>query len=106
MLKEIPKFVENGCVIVSGGARGIDYEAHMSCLKSGGLTISFLPGCIQNPYPRGSAFMFDKIVKQNGLIVSEFLSAGTSDNTVFFLQASSRIAIAKIVLTFFIFFIF
>jgi DNA processing protein len=61
-------------VIVSGGARGIDFEAHMGCLRAKGQTIAFLPGGLQSPYPRSHHFLFKQILEQEGLLVSEFIS--------------------------------
>ncbi len=63
-----------GIAIVSGLALGIDTLAHLSCLKAGGYTISVLGSGLdrQNIYPSSNRYLADKIIKENGLILSEF----------------------------------
>lgn len=72
--KNVPELVKNNFVIVSGGARGIDFEAHHACLMSNGKTVSFLPSPISKPYPSSHLYLFDKIVNSGGALVTEFLS--------------------------------
>lgn len=72
--REVPVFVKNDVAIISGGARGIDFEVHQSCIDSKGKTIAYLPGGILNPYPTTHNFLFKSILKNGGLLVSEFMS--------------------------------
>jgi DNA processing protein len=60
-----------GIVIVSGGARGIDAEAHWSAIEGGRRTLAFLPGSVDSPYPRSNNEIFEKIV-ENGALLSEY----------------------------------
>lgn len=59
-----------GCVIVSGGAYGIDGVAHRAALAVGGDTIAFLAGGVDRPYPHGHAGLLTRIADA-GAIVSE-----------------------------------
>lgn len=68
--KVVPELCAAGVVIVSGGARGIDYEAHQAALNCGGKTAGFLPGGLGNLYPRSHVSLFEKM-RGDGLVVSE-----------------------------------
>jgi DNA processing protein len=63
---------QSGCVIVSGMAMGIDAIAHMSALDGGGKTVAFLGCGVNIVYPQINAMLYDRILKENGLIISEF----------------------------------
>jgi len=63
---------ESGLVILSGLARGIDQWAHQYALKYQLPTIGIL-GCGHNfPYPRETLRLREKILEQDGLILSEW----------------------------------
>ncbi|MBU4360357.1 DNA-processing protein DprA [Patescibacteria group bacterium] len=65
---------ENGMVIVSGLALGIDSLAHEACLDAGGRTIAVLGSGLdkQSIYPSYNRYLADKILAQNGLVLSEY----------------------------------
>ena len=71
--KEFVKaFVENGLVVVSGMARGIDSIAHKSCIQYGGKTIAVLGSGLENIYPKENEVLFQNIIENNGLVVTEY----------------------------------
>ncbi|MBU0591288.1 DNA-processing protein DprA [Candidatus Micrarchaeota archaeon] len=64
---------EKGITIVSGGALGIDSEAHKGALSlETGKTISVLGSGFNNLYPPENTNLFDQI-KKKGLLISEYL---------------------------------
>lgn len=60
-----------GVVIVSGGARGCDAEAHRAALAEGGKTVAFLGGGCDKIYPAEHRGLFQDIVDAGGALVSE-----------------------------------
>lgn len=65
------KAARNGVVVISGGARGCDSEAHKAALAAGGKTVAFLGGGCDKPYPAEHKELFERIVAQGGALVSE-----------------------------------
>lgn len=66
------KLSEEGIGIVSGLARGIDSIAHKGCLDVKGYTIGVLGSGIDVIYPAENKELFEKILDNNGAIISEF----------------------------------
>lgn len=64
---------EAGVVIISGLARGIDGAAHKGALAAGGgKTIAVLGGGFAQIYPREHRSLARQIVRQGGLLLSEY----------------------------------
>jgi len=60
--------------IVSGGARGVDTKAHTGALESENKkTISVLGSGFFHYFPRENESLFDSIIRNNGLLISEHL---------------------------------
>lgn len=59
---------EQGIVIISGLAFGIDSLAHTAALQAGGLTVAVLPASLDYIYPRSHHALAQKIIKQGALI--------------------------------------
>ena len=62
---------EQGFIIISGMAAGIDAEAHWSCLKASGRTIAVLGTGVDTIYPYSNQKLYQQIA-QEGLILSEY----------------------------------
>ena len=62
---------ENIC-IVSGLAKGVDSFAHIGALNAKGKTIAVLGSGLDNIYPKENIKLAESIVKNNGLIISEY----------------------------------
>lgn len=58
-------------VIVSGGAYGIDRQAHHSALAAGGRTIAVLAGGIDRLYPAGNEALLRRIAAEGCLIAEQ-----------------------------------
>ena len=62
----------NGITIVSGFMYGGDAEAHKTAVKVGGRTIAVMPCGIDRISPEDQEELYNDIIKNNGLIVSEY----------------------------------
>ncbi len=71
------KLAEQGIVIISGLALGVDAIAHQAALDAGGLTIAVLPGPLETIYPRSHQRLAEQILASGGALVSEY-PAGTA----------------------------
>ena len=58
--------------IVSGLARGIDGYSHIGALKAKGKTIAVLGNGLDIVYPKQNEIIYQKIIEENGAIVSEY----------------------------------
>lgn len=63
---------KEGMIIVSGMAMGIDFIAHDSALNARGKTIAFLGCGVNIIYPPSNADLYNRILQNGGLIMSEF----------------------------------
>lgn len=62
---------ERGWSVISGGAYGIDAQAHRGALSPGGTTIAVLACGIDRTYPNAHAALFERIT-EDGLLLSEW----------------------------------
>lgn len=68
---------QNRFCIISGMALGIDSIAHKAALANNGKTIAILGTAIDKPYPSIHRTLYNKILDQGGLILSEFPSGAS-----------------------------
>ena len=63
---------KNNINIVSGFAKGIDEYAHWGVVLAKGKTIAVLGNGLDIIYPKENRYLIDKILNNNGAIISEF----------------------------------
>ncbi len=61
-----------GCIVVSGGARGIDCAAHEGALYAGGTTVVIKPCGLNVEYPKSTQKMRRNVLENNGAIITEY----------------------------------
>jgi DNA processing protein len=64
--------VNNGFVIVSGLALGVDAVSHKTTLQNKGKTVAVLGCGVDCCYPRENQALYDSIIESGGAIVSEY----------------------------------
>lgn len=90
--------IETKKIVVSGGARGVDQEAHFQSLRLSLPTIVILPSGIHKMYPATLSEWKDDVLKKGGVFLSEYFPA-ESMKTFHFIQRNRLIAtLAKSVL--------
>ena len=68
----VKDLTEQQLIIVSGLALGVDALAHETTLDSQGKTIAILGCGVDIIYPAVNRYLYQRILKNNGLIISEF----------------------------------
>lgn len=63
---------KNGIVVVSGLALGVDSIAHKAAIDAGGITLAVLANGVDKIYPRSHENLGQKILQENGAILSEY----------------------------------
>lgn len=63
---------EEGVIIISGLARGIDGIAHKACIERNGITIGILGSGVDVIYPKEHESLYHEILEKDGAIISEF----------------------------------
>ncbi|MDP3279252.1 MAG: DNA-protecting protein DprA [Deltaproteobacteria bacterium] len=63
---------EQSAVVVSGGALGIDAQAHLAALQHGGRTLVVLPSGLDRPYPLRHRALYDRVLCEGGALLSMF----------------------------------
>ncbi len=74
---------EQGIVIVSGLALGVDGLAHEAALQAGGKTIAVLPSGLDKVYPSSHQQLAERIVQQGGALISEYSADAIAFKTNF-----------------------
>ncbi len=65
------KYINNGYIIVSGLAKGIDTIAHQTALKNKGHTISVIPTNFNNIYPKENLKLAEEIANKGLLLTNK-----------------------------------
>ncbi len=62
---------QNGIVTVSGLALGIDAIVHQATMSANGITVAVIGTSINSPYPSMNKYIYDEIIENGGLVISE-----------------------------------
>lgn len=81
----------DGICVVSGMAKGIDSWAHIGALNGKGKTIAVVGNGLDIIYPKENERLFNMIIENGGLIISEFV-IGTEPNRKNFPQRNRIIS--------------
>jgi len=68
----VPLWVNEGFAIISGLADGIDTESQKACLDNKGITVAVVAHGLDTIYPKHQEKLADRILNNNGLIISEY----------------------------------
>lgn len=88
------ELAEQGVVIVSGGAMGIDTQAHRGALAAGGRTVVVAPSSFEHPYPEENADLFRTIVDGEGAFLTTFPPGSRALRHHFFSRNATLAALA------------
>jgi len=84
-------WVEAGFEVVSGGAFGLDAEAHRAALDFGGRTLVVMGSGFQHLYPKAHRLLFQEILDRGGVWISEY-PPNTEPHARFFPERNRIIA--------------
>ncbi len=66
------ELARTGVTVISSGGYGVDEAAHRGALTADGMTIVVLAHSVDRPHPHQHARLFEAVVDQGGLLVSEY----------------------------------
>lgn len=92
------ELAQQGVVIISGLAYGVDICAHQAALNAGGQTIAVLPSSIEHIYPSSHAQIAKKMVEQGGALVTEYDSAAQVFQSNFIARNRIVAALSQVIL--------
>lgn len=84
-LKLARELAEQGVLIISGLALGVDALAHRGALEGGGVTLAVLPSPVERIYPATNRQLAWQMLEQGGAIISEY-PAGTESFRNLFIE--------------------
>lgn len=62
-----------GCIIISGGAKGVDRASHEGALYAGGRTVAVQACGLDVEYPLPNRHLRQRIVEESGAVITEYL---------------------------------
>jgi DNA processing protein len=91
------ELAEAGVAVLSGGAKGIDTEAHRGALAAGGVTVVVAPAGFYRPYPEKNSELFRQVVAQGGAYLSLPEPHCPAPRGIFFARNACLVALAHLV---------
>ena len=86
-----------GIAVLSGGAEGIDTEAHRGALAAGGVTVVVAPAGFERPFPEQNAELFRRVVAAGGAYLSLPEPNSPATRGIFFARNACLVALAHLV---------
>ena len=96
--KLVKELSYSGITVVSGFMYGIDSYAHKSSVEVGGRTIGILPYGIDSKIPSYQSILYGQILRNNGLIMSEYPGSLPSKKWMFVQRNRIIVGLSKVVL--------
>ena len=91
------ELAEAGVAVFSGGAAGIDTEAHRGALEAGGATVVVAPAGFERPFPEENADLFRVVVQSGGAYLSLVRGECPATRGVFFARNAVLTALSHLV---------
>lgn len=86
-----------GVAIFSGGAKGIDCEAHLGALEAGGVTVVVAPAGYLKPFPEEHAELYARVLASGGAYVSLVPPTRAATTPAFFVRNRCLVALSQLV---------
>jgi DNA processing protein len=86
-----------GVAVLSGGAEGIDTEAHRGALFGRGPTLVMAPAGFARPFPEKNSELFRQVVEQGGAYLSLVEANVPANRGAFFARNACLVALAHLV---------
>jgi DNA processing protein len=91
------ELVQAGVAVLSGGAEGIDTEAHRGALAGKGATVVVAPAGFHRPFPEKNGELFASVVEQGGAYLSLVEAGAPATRGIFFARNACLVALAHVV---------
>jgi DNA processing protein len=91
------ELVRAGIAVLSGGAEGIDTEAHRGALLGNGATVVVAPAGFDRPFPEKNAELFADVVEQGGAYLSLVAASVPATQSIFFARNACLVALSHVV---------
>lgn len=79
----VPELVLNGVNIITGFTYGCEIEASKSAIELGASTVAIMPCGIETVWPAYHKNLYNKLLENNGLIISEFSGKTNAQSWMF-----------------------
>jgi DNA processing protein len=86
-----------GVAVLSGGAAGIDTEAHLGALDARGVTVVVAPAGFDRPFPEQNAELFREVVERGGAYLSLVPDGVAAKRGSFFRRNACLVALSHLV---------
>ena len=91
------ELAQAGIAVLSGGAKGIDTEAHRGALAGDGVTVVVAPAGFERPFPAQNAKLYRNILERGGAYLSLVEGPMPATQGAFFPRNACLVALAHVV---------